>query len=324
MTSGSTSSPGPAGEIQWHSDTPSAVALVAGGAGGNSASWLAGRGADVTLLARVGRDAAGDDLPQRARGRGGALRLRRRRRRCRRAWSSSCSTRTATGRCSPTAGPTRPSPWPTSTLASLGLPAEPLPHLHLSGYVLFDAGSRAAGLEALRQARALGLDDVGRPAVAGAHRARGRRHLPVVGRRRRPAAAQRERGRDPRWARRRSCATPGRSSRPTVRPGRGGSRTTSTSRPRRPHVANVDATGCGDAFNAGLLAAWLARRGAGRGPAPPGSRPAAQRQPASAPDPADRHTALGRADRNDRPECWADGRERRLRTRSFRPLDPCG
>jgi sugar/nucleoside kinase (ribokinase family) len=25
-----------------------------------------------------------------------------------------------------------------------------------------------------------------------------------------------------------------------------------------PHVTNVDATGCGDAFNAGLLAAWLA------------------------------------------------------------------
>ena len=41
-------------------------------------------------------------------------------------------------------------------LASLGLPAEPRPHLHLSGYVLFDAGSRAAGLESLRQARALG------------------------------------------------------------------------------------------------------------------------------------------------------------------------
>ena len=41
----------PRGEIHWHSDTPSAVALVAGGAGGNSASWLAAAGADVTLLA---------------------------------------------------------------------------------------------------------------------------------------------------------------------------------------------------------------------------------------------------------------------------------
>ena len=49
----------PRGEIQWHSDTPSSVTLVAGGAGGNSASWLAAGGAEVTLLARIGRDAAG-------------------------------------------------------------------------------------------------------------------------------------------------------------------------------------------------------------------------------------------------------------------------
>ena len=49
----------PSAEIHWHSDTPSAVTLTPGGAGGNSASWLAAAGASVTLIARVGHDAAG-------------------------------------------------------------------------------------------------------------------------------------------------------------------------------------------------------------------------------------------------------------------------
>ena len=46
--------------IAWHTDTPSHVSMVSGGAGGNTAAWLADAGAEVAVLGRVGHDAAGD------------------------------------------------------------------------------------------------------------------------------------------------------------------------------------------------------------------------------------------------------------------------
>jgi sugar/nucleoside kinase (ribokinase family) len=141
-------------------------------------------------------------------------------------------------------------------LASLGLPEEPLPHLHLSGYVLFDAGSRAAGLESLRQARALGWTTSVDPQS--------------------PALIAREGvdtflswvdGVDLLLPNENEVATLGgleailRHTRQVVATfGAGGARWVADGldvSAEAPHVTNVDATGCGDAFNAGLLSAWL-------------------------------------------------------------------
>ena len=175
-------------------------------------------------------------------------------------------------------------------LASLGLPAEPVPHLHLSGYVLFDAGSRAAGLEALRQARALGWTTSVDPQS--------------------PALILREGvdtflvwvdGVDLLLPNESEVATLGgleailRHTRQVVATyGAGGARWVGgdvDGSAEAPHVANVDATGCGDAFNAGLLAAWLAgdHRAAALGSGVAAGSAAAA--PRGRPAPADRYTA---------------------------------
>ena len=246
----------PRGEIHWHSDTPSAVALVAGGAGGNSASWLAAAGADVTLLARVGHDAAGTTCRSELEAEGV---------RCAFGVDDTLPTcmvvilldahgdRTMF----PDRGANKAFSVADVDLVSLGLPAEPVPHLHLSGYVLFDAGSRAAGLEALRQARALGWTTSVDPQS--------------------PALIVREGvdtflswvdGVDLLLPNENEVATLGgleailRHTRQVVATfGAAGARWVAADvdvSAEAPHVANVDATGCGDAFNAGLLAAWLA------------------------------------------------------------------
>ncbi|NUO91770.1 MAG: ribokinase, partial [Dermatophilaceae bacterium] len=251
----------PSGEIKWHSDTPSAVALVPGGAGGNSASWLAGLGASVTLLARVGSDAAGST--------------------CRRELEAAGVT------CAFAVDPTLPTcmvvilldahgdrtMFPDRgankafsvgdvDLVALGLGtggARPL--LHLSGYVLFDAGSRAAGLESLRQARELGWTTSVDPQSHALIEREGASTflswvtgvdlllpnedevsalggLPSVLEHTREVAATYGAA-GARWV--------------------GADVDVSAD---APVVENVDATGCGDAFNAGLLSAWL--RGEGR------------------------------------------------------------
>jgi sugar/nucleoside kinase (ribokinase family) len=141
-------------------------------------------------------------------------------------------------------------------LAALGLPAEPRPHLHLSGYVLFDSGSREAGLEALRQARELGWSTSVDPQS--------------------PALIRRE-GVDTflSWVDGVDLLLPNESevtelggldailqhTREVVATyGAAGARWVGAGvdeAAEAPRVDNVDATGCGDAFNAGLLSAWL-------------------------------------------------------------------
>ncbi|MEO6999173.1 MAG: PfkB family carbohydrate kinase [Terracoccus sp.] len=243
------------GEIHWRSDTPASVALTPGGAGGNSASWLAAAGASVTLLARVGDDAAGATARRELEAAGV---------RCAFAVDDTLATcmvvilldghgdRTMF----PDRGANRAFCVSDVDLSALGLPQSPRPHLHLSGYVLFDAGSRAAGLESLREARELGWSTSVDPQSPALILREGvstfldwvtgvdlllpnETEVDTLG------------GLDAILAHTgQVVATFGAKGARWVGPG-------ISEEAHAPHVENVDATGCGDAFNAGLLSSWL-------------------------------------------------------------------
>lgn len=245
----------PVGEIHWRSDTPSAVTLTPGGAGGNSASWLAAAGASVTLLARVGNDAAGVTARRELEVAGV---------RCAFAVDDTLATcmvvilldahgdRTMF----PDRGANRAFGVSDVDLRSLGLPQTPRPHLHLSGYVLFDAGSRAAGLESLRQARELGWStsvDPQSPALILREGATTFLHWVSGVDLLLPNESEVETlgGLD---------AILAHTSEVVATFGADGARWVThgvSEEAAAPYVENVDATGCGDAFNAGLLSSWL-------------------------------------------------------------------
>jgi sugar/nucleoside kinase (ribokinase family) len=130
-------------------DVPARIRTEGGGAGANTAAWLAHLGAEVTLVARVGADAAGSAAVAELAAAGvvPAVTVDRD--------ASTCtvvvlledgdrtmlSDRGAAARLRPT-----------------DLPAlDGADHLHLSGYVLLDPTSRPAGLTALAAARAAGM-----------------------------------------------------------------------------------------------------------------------------------------------------------------------
>ena len=244
--------------ISWASDTPSTVTMVSGGAGGNSASWLAWAGVTVTLVARVGTDPAGE-----------AARRELEQRRVRCAFTADPVLPTCVvvvllderGERTMLAdrGANRAFAPADVTLDALDHGPGGTPHLHLSGYVLLDESSRPGGLEALRQARELGWTTSVDPQAAAL--------IDTVG-----AAAFLE------WVADVDLLLPNEaelevlggiasvltSAREVVATfGASGARWVGNGFDERadaPHIEHVDSTGAGDAFNAGLLSVWLSGR----------------------------------------------------------------
>ena len=253
----------PRGPLVDGGETPSAVTLTPGGAGGNTAAWLARAGLPVALVARVGDDQAG--LSARTA-------LERVGVRCVLAVDPVLPTCVVVVIVDPEGERTMLSDRGANAAfgtgdvdldaaeaavgGSVDAPGT-VPHLHLSGYVLYSPTSRAAGLAALGEARRRGwttsvdpqaaelltevgsatflewvdgvdlllpneieVEALGGPAAVLEHV----QHVVVTY----GAAGARWFGRDD-----------------------------DSARVEAPAISCIDSTGAGDAFNAGLLASWL-------------------------------------------------------------------
>ncbi|MEU6023236.1 PfkB family carbohydrate kinase [Micromonospora sp. NPDC047134] len=250
-----------AGPLASGSDTAAEIRFTGGGQAANTAAWLAAQGVPVTLVAAVGDDAAGRDRVAELIAAGVDCAVAR---------IAGCPTGTVIVLA---AGDERT--MITERGANLRLTPEHVEqalagapeatHLHLSGYVLLDPGSRPAGLHALALARQQGLTtsvDAASAAPLRAARAaaflswvRGVDVLLVNT----DEAAVLAGGLDP-VAQGRALAASAR--RVVVKQGAAGAtwvdrQPTIVAIPAR-RVAVTDVTGAGDAFAAGLLTAWLA------------------------------------------------------------------
>ncbi|SFF42490.1 carbohydrate kinase family protein [Blastococcus tunisiensis] len=244
------------GEPAPGSDRPAAIRTRGGGAGANVAAHLARLGAGTTLVGCVGDDAPGTGLAAELAAVGVELRLR-------------TVPGTPTGTIVSLVEPGGQRSMLADRGANLRLrPADvphPAPgeHLHLSGYTLLDPGPRAAGLAALEAAADAGctvsLDPASTGPLAGygvdrflADTARATMLLPNADEARLLTG----------------CGDPGDAARAlaarhrivAVSLGADGALWASgdvlVHRPTHPADV-VDTTGAGDAFAAGLLAAWL-------------------------------------------------------------------
>ncbi|MHB1525987.1 MAG: carbohydrate kinase family protein [Candidatus Dormibacteria bacterium] len=134
------------------SDTPATITIGPGGSAANAAAWLAALGVRTAFIGTVGDDLLGsvqvEDLQRR-----GVLPV------------VPIVTGQPTGVVVAIVTATGQRSMVTSRGAALGLRPQHLPrdlfrrgcHLHLSGYVLMDGQTRAAGLAALELARAAGM-----------------------------------------------------------------------------------------------------------------------------------------------------------------------
>ena len=141
-----------AGPLRTGSDTDAAIRVGGGGQAANTAAWLARTGQDVTLVAAVGDDPAGRERVAELEWAGV---------RC----AVEIHAGAVTGSVVVLTGPTERTMITDRGAALLLDPghvtamiaaAPPGGHVHLSGYLLLHAGSRAAGLAALAAAAAHG------------------------------------------------------------------------------------------------------------------------------------------------------------------------
>jgi len=234
------------------------ISLVPGGAGGNTAAWLAAHDVDVSLIARIGDDHAG--VAARASLQSAGVR-------CVFAVDEALPTCVVVVLVDPSGQRSMLSDRGASAafraedvrldVAARSTAGDAIPHLHLSGYVLFDAGSRAGGLAALAGAQARGWTTSVDPQTAEL--------VAEVG-----AATFLD------WVRGVDLLLPNEIEaealggpeailaavgQVVVTYGADGARWFAVDREERAAASAVeciDSTGAGDAFNAGLLASWLA------------------------------------------------------------------
>ncbi len=241
----------PHGPVPDGGESTADVRLTPGGAGANTAVWLAAAGASVTLLSRVGDDVAGDAARRALEDAGVGCRL---------TVDPVRPTCTVVVLVDARGGRTMLSD--RGAVAALAPQDVRLPegegHLHVSGYVLLSPGSRAAGLAALAEARERGWTTSVDPQSAEQVRAVGvdtflgwvdgvdlllpnEIELDALGE-----------------------AVLDRVGAVAATYGAGGARWLARGavpeHVAAPAVTCTDSTGCGDAFDAGLLVAWVAGR----------------------------------------------------------------
>jgi ribokinase len=136
------------GPVAHGSDTPARVVQRGGGAGANTAAWLARAGAAVTLIGRVGDDDAGRAAAARLAAEGVDARL-------------ATDPARPTGTCVVLVEPGGERSMLPDAGANAGLEAVALPgdaaHLHVAGYALLHPGSRPAARAMLAAARSAGI-----------------------------------------------------------------------------------------------------------------------------------------------------------------------
>jgi ribokinase len=248
------------GPVAPGSDTPARIAQRGGGAGANVAAWLARAGAAVTLVGRVGDDAAGRDVAEALREEGVDARL-------------ATDPARPTGTCVVLVEPGGERSMLPDAGANAGLESVPLPddatHLHLAGYALLHPGSRPAARAMLAAASARGLTvSVDPSSAAPLARAGAAAFLEWIQGAQlllpnRDEAAVLTGMPDPKTAARALAAH---AREVVIKLGAQGALWTDGSAQLRAPAVDVqvaDTTGAGDAFAAGLLAARLA----GAGPA---------------------------------------------------------
>ena len=241
------------------SDTPARITLAGGGSAANVAAWLAAAGADVHLVGRVGDDDSGGTRVAELRAAGVTV-------------SATIDGSARTGTVVVLVDTDGRRTMLADRGANAHLSPDDLPaaafaagrHLHLSGYVLLDALSRDAGLQALARARAAGMTTSVDPSSVAPLRSAGAEAwltwtagadvcLPNLDEARVLTGAD-----DPATAAQRLARHYGEV---VVTAGAAGAVWSDGAqvvrRPAAPAIV-VDTTGAGDAFTAGFLQAWSA------------------------------------------------------------------